>query len=890
MKKVLSAIMAIMVMLTVTAMANGESVFATKYASEWAVAEISEAYEKNLIPETMEEKDLSRPVTRGEFAAVSLKLFEALSGEKQETPASVPFDDITGADDENAIKKAYDLKLIDGISEKAFAPDTCIDRQDMAVMLCRTIKKYKVEGWTPTTDSDYPLDYEDTEKFADHDTISDYAIPSVYYLTGIGAIKGVGGSRFAPINADEESAATREQAIALSLRIYKLADSLVVQDKAGFSVSRVFSDNMVLQRGEKIRVWGFADEKSNGKTIYGEFKDMKAEAVIAEGEWCITFPEILDADARGSQLKIYSDEKEAVFNDVLVGDVYMVIGQSNVEANMTDHLKLTDPATHGGGEEAITPDSLIRLNMTTTAESDDSIYPTRGSAEVSPDFLNKKQWTKTTLEDTLPFSALGYYFAREMVEKSENKVPVGVIEFGFSGFPLGSFLPNEVADEFKTDTYNEEAGYYTTTGRNSTGGSGRFVYNRHMYPFDKYAIAGVVWYQGESNCDITEAPDYNKTFDALIKHMRSTHNLVNKDFPVFIVEFPSIYPQPEGYTDTGDLKWRFMEFGMIRSFMGVIPSITDNCYISASSDIWNNKEYYNNLHPFIKYEQAGRLADIAEAVVLGNGDLNEISGPVFKSLDMSEDGMSAVITFGNVGSGLTTCDKATDVKGIVGLSNEHYDLQPVDAKTAVITGKDTIAVTFDKKVRGVAYNFRSSDYYTDTLNLCNSFGNPATGFCEVTEEKLYGAYSPDTFINYTDESLGLLGKDFELLKIDGVKLFPARNIDGQLKEVNNTITISESAKTANVTGWIGLKYETLLFGYSIDGADAVFNTYNTAARQSDLDNGGQYAKRFLVDFDISDLSVGEHTVTIAALVKSETEIPVELLTFNVIVTEDTENE
>ena len=128
-----------------------------------------------------------------------------------------------------------------------------------------------------------------------------------------------------------------------------------------------------------------------------------------------------------------------------------------------------------------------------------------------------------------------------------------------------------------------------------------------------------------------------------------------------------------------------------------------------------------------------------------------------------------------------------------------------------------------------------------------------------------------------------MGKDYELLKIDGVKLFPARNIDGQLKEVNNTITVSEKARTANVTGWIGLKYETLMFGYSIDGADAVFNTYNTVARQSDLDNGGQYAKRFLVDFDISYLQPGEHTVTIVALVKADKEIPVELLTFNMII-------
>ena len=655
---------------------------------------------------------------------------------------------------------------------------------------------------------------------------------------------------------------------------------------ADFSVSRVFSDNMVLQRGELIRVWGFADAKENGKKVYGEFKGMSAEATIANGEWCMTFPKTLEADTTPSQMKIYTDKKEVVFGDVLVGDVFMVIGQSNVEAEVSSHIELTDPATHGGGKDAIDPNSIIRLNMTTTKESTDDIFPPKGSREVCKDYLNAKQWTKTTVEDTLPFSAVGYYFARHMVEKSEGKVPVGLIEAGFSGFPIGSFLPNEVADALKTDTYNDKLGTYATTGRNAKDGSGRFIYNRHLYPFERYAIAGMVWYQGESNCDRSEAPYYNEKFAALVDHMRSTHNLVNKDFPVFLVEFPSIYPQPEGYTGTGDLKWRYMELGMIRSFMGVIPSTVENTYMISSSNLWNNKEYYNGLHPFIKYEQAGRLADIAEVVLLGNGDIEKVSGPVFKSVKMSNDGKSAVITLDNVGTGLKTLDGGKDVKGIVGLSTEYYELKPIYPKSAKITGKNKITVEFDTKVRGIAYNFENDNYYGDTLNLCNSYGIPSLGFCEVTEEKKYDAYSPDDYVFFTDESVGLIGYDVELLKIDGVKLFPARKVDEQLKGVNNTITISESAKMANVTGWIGFEYETLMFGYSIDGADAVFNTYNTEARQSDLDNGGQYARRYLIDFDISDVPVGEHTVTVLALIKGEKEIPVEMLTFNMVVEAD----
>ena len=521
---------------------------------------------------------------------------------------------------------------------------------------------------------------------------------------------------------------------------------------ADFSVSRVFSDNMVLQRGELIRVWGFADAKENGKKVYGEFKGMSAEATIANGEWCMTFPKALQADATPSRMKIYTDKTEVVFDGVLVGDVYMIIGQSNVEAEMSSHFNLTDPATHGGGEAAIDPNSLVRLNMTTAKLSLDDVFPTRGSKEVCKDYLNEKQWTKTTVEDTLPFSALGYYFAKNMVDKSENKVPVGIIEAGFSGYPLGSFLPNEVAEALKTDTYDPVKKICTTTGRNAREGGGRFIYNRHLYPFERYAIAGMVWYQGESNGDITEAPYYNEKFSALVDHMRSTHNLVNKNFPVFVIELPSIYPMPEGYTGTDNLRWRYIEIGMIRSFMGTLPTLLENTYVCAASDLWGNKEYCNGLHPYIKYEQAARLADIAAAVTLDKGEMSQAAGPVFNSAYMSEDKMSAVITFDNVGDGLKTLDGSDVVMGVVGLNAGSNSLDAVVPKNAKITGSNKITVEFDETVIGVAYNFMDGDFFGETLNLCNSNGNPAIGFCKVTEEEKFAIKSEDAPVDNTDES------------------------------------------------------------------------------------------------------------------------------------------
>jgi hypothetical protein len=129
---------------------------------------------------------------------------------------------------------------------------------------------------------------------------------------------------------------------------------------ADFTVSNVFGHNMVIQRGEYIRVWGWADEAQNGKAVYGEFMGHKATATVEDGAWEMVFEVCLDASTEtGNDMRIYTYAKEMVFRDVLIGDVYMVIGQSNVAYSVAEY-QLYAPADKGG-EQMLDYDAPIRL-------------------------------------------------------------------------------------------------------------------------------------------------------------------------------------------------------------------------------------------------------------------------------------------------------------------------------------------------------------------------------------------------------------------------------------------------------------------------------------------------------------------------------------------------
>ena len=207
---------------------NSSRPFYFARTSKWAQQEIMEANIAKLIPDTLLKKDLSKPVTRAEFAAISTCLYSRLTNT---SPAAVssPFTDIDGNENKEYIQKAYGIGITTGVTDELFSPDTFINREQVATMLCRTVKAFAFDGWTLENDSSFILDTTGVTKYEDDADISDFAKQSVYYLSKHGIITGIDDTHFAPKNITKLHAesnyatATREQAIVLSLRIYKNA-------------------------------------------------------------------------------------------------------------------------------------------------------------------------------------------------------------------------------------------------------------------------------------------------------------------------------------------------------------------------------------------------------------------------------------------------------------------------------------------------------------------------------------------------------------------------------------------------------------------------------------------------------------------------------------------
>ncbi|MBO7658654.1 MAG: hypothetical protein J6T65_05005 [Clostridia bacterium] len=501
----------------------------------------------------------------------------------------------------------------------------------------------------------------------------------------------------------------------------KRAEPLDLPYADSFTVSRVFSSNMVIQRNERFRVWGWAEESENGKKISGEFMGLYAEAVVENGEWVMTFGAKLDACAdMGNSMRIYTTNTEVEFKDVLVGDVYMVIGQSNCAYGMQTHWDyLTDSEEDSKKctRNDVDPDMPIRLCYNTQNVTNGI---QRGTEEVAKEIKGRNAWKVAKRSVASSFSAIGYLFAWNYVKLTEGKVPVGMIEIDGNGQPLGAFLPNAIAEKYHTDTYNSSKGYYVTTGVNANWG--RFLYNEYMYAFERMAMAGVLWYQGESDLSDREANRYASVYVDYMEYMRGTHNLTNRDFAVYFIEFPTQYTKPAGFTGT----WAYMDVGKIRGIMGGMVTMANKFYQVQSSDVWADREFWNTLHPNCKYEQALRAAKIACAV---NGDggitMENASGPIIESVEFSKDGKKVMLKYKNVGDGLKTIDGSDTVKGFTGLSAENT----LGANlTGTIKGKDTVEITSKTKLAGIAYNVKTSYFFGEDINLCNSAEIPAGSF------------------------------------------------------------------------------------------------------------------------------------------------------------------
>lgn len=197
--------------------------------SEWFEDEamgdnINQEIFDSLIPPELQNRDLTCDITRAEFCAVAVRLYEQMGGQQLDaTVLDAPFADTSS----DAVKKAYALGITNGVSATSFAPYTNISREQLATMLTRVYKALNLPGWTLATDDQYQLDYSGTKRFEDDKDISAYAKPSVYFMVKNEVIKGTSATTFSPRNVTPAQEAigyanaSREQALIMAVRMFQ---------------------------------------------------------------------------------------------------------------------------------------------------------------------------------------------------------------------------------------------------------------------------------------------------------------------------------------------------------------------------------------------------------------------------------------------------------------------------------------------------------------------------------------------------------------------------------------------------------------------------------------------------------------------------------------------
>lgn len=196
-------------------------------ASDWAQGHLQQAAELELIPEELVGADMTRPIDRREFAAVCVKVYEALGNTTALPAINNPFTDTNDIE----VLKAYNAGITAGTGDgTTFSPDNLLSRQEMSTMLTNTYKRVFVAGWQPGVDYNHLLNYEAymaEHPFADHEHIDGWARASVYFMAKHKIMSGVGGNVFAPKNtttqqeAEQYANATREQALTVAVGLVK---------------------------------------------------------------------------------------------------------------------------------------------------------------------------------------------------------------------------------------------------------------------------------------------------------------------------------------------------------------------------------------------------------------------------------------------------------------------------------------------------------------------------------------------------------------------------------------------------------------------------------------------------------------------------------------------
>lgn len=458
-----------------------------------------------------------------------------------------------------------------------------------------------------------------------------------------------------------------------------------------FTVSGTFSDNMVLQRDKVIQVWGWSENE--GGYIYGELLGETRYAQVDEnGEWLIQFsPKEYSAEA--TDLRIYTKHgEEVVFKDVLIGDVWIVSGQSNAEFL----FKEMTPMFPECYDEIDENDNIRLYRENKNDASSGGVYVVYGEQD---DVINKDYcWTKTTTETVDDFSAVGYMFVNELAKNTD--VPQGIIMAAAGGAGITLFMDPYTGYDwvgYKTN-YNEE----------------NAVYKFLLAPFEHMSIQGILFYQGES--DNEWAAKYPEMLTACVAGWREAFD---STFDFYNIQCTSHAALVEAFPGLPGLR---------AAQLDAYYTIPDS-YIVSTVDVGyrlrgEGEPEEDYAHTFDKKTIGARAAHIALAELYGDEDFKYeyVSCPIPSKVSWS--GGSVKIDFTNVGDGLKAYEG-----DLIGFQIMQEDGTTVAAEAKVVD-EDTVKVSIpniEGDAIAVCYAFNHSALLEEA-NLVNSNNIPCPTF------------------------------------------------------------------------------------------------------------------------------------------------------------------
>jgi sialate O-acetylesterase len=421
--------------------------------------------------------------------------------------------------------------------------------------------------------------------------------------------------------------------------------------KSQVTLPKIIGHNMVLQRNKPVSIWGWA---SSGESVTVKFgNQLKKTITDTSKQWMIKLDPLQASDKPAEM--IISGNNTIVLKNILVGEVWLCSGQSNMEYSMRKNsksaiqqlrLKPTEDELSIAGNPNI---RIFLVNRKT----------------MSPDSIHKG-WSIAQDSALRAFSAVGYFYAKELFK--ELHVPIGVISSAVSGSRIEPWISKavfETSDYFRKDDtlkVSSEAGKFYTT---------------MIQPLVPFTLKGFLWYQGETNCFLRETIQYAYKMQLLINSWRSAW--LDKALPFYFVQIAPFYysSSKQKIPITKETLPKFREAQALalkipNTGMVVITDLVDSL---------------NGIHPLYKAEVGRRLALWSLAKDYGKDVV--YSGPMYKQMRIN--GNTIEIEFDNCGSGLISNDgKPLSWFEIAGSDGKFAEAAAVKKGNEIIVSAPTV--------------------------------------------------------------------------------------------------------------------------------------------------------------------------------------------------------